>query len=75
MSQADLPISFWGYALETAAITLNRVPNKSVEKTPYEMWTGKCPGLSLWGIRGKAKDSIFIIKRKAKCLLPAIVSY
>jgi transposase InsO family protein len=28
MSQADLPLSFWGYALETAAFTLNRVPSK-----------------------------------------------
>ena len=46
MSQADLPLSFWGYALETAAFTLNRVPTKSVEKTPYEIWTGKRPELS-----------------------------
>jgi hypothetical protein len=36
MSQSDLPLSFWGYALETAAFTLNRVPSKSVVKTPYE---------------------------------------
>jgi hypothetical protein len=43
MSQADLPLSFWGYALETAAFTLNRVPSKSVEKTPYEIWTGNVP--------------------------------
>ena len=52
MSQSDLPLSFWGYALETAAFTLNRVPSKSVVKTPYEMWTGKCPSLSflkIWG--------------------------
>jgi hypothetical protein len=41
MSQTDLSLSFWGYALETAAFTLNRVPTKSVERTPYEMWTGK----------------------------------
>ena len=46
MSQADLPLSFWGYALETVAFTLNWVPTKSVEKTPYKMWNGKCPGLS-----------------------------
>ena len=52
MSQADLPISFWGYALETAAFTLNRVPTKSMEKTPYEMWTGKHPGLSFLKVRG-----------------------
>ena len=52
MSQADLPNSFWGHALETAAFTLNRVPSKSVQKTPYEIWTGKRPSLSfikIWG--------------------------
>src|SRR3954462_456138 len=27
MSQSDLPLAFWGYALETAAFTLNRVPS------------------------------------------------
>ncbi|KAK8686089.1 hypothetical protein V6N13_125116 [Hibiscus sabdariffa] len=43
MSHSDLPISFWGHALETAAFTLNRVPSKSVQKTPYEIWTAKCP--------------------------------
>ena len=35
MSLTDLPLSFWGYALETAAFTLNRAPSKSVEATPY----------------------------------------
>ncbi|KAK8600801.1 hypothetical protein V6N12_050649 [Hibiscus sabdariffa] len=44
MSHTDLPTSFWSYALETAAFTLNRVPSKSVQKTPHEMWTGKRPG-------------------------------
>ncbi|KAK9019154.1 hypothetical protein V6N11_034193 [Hibiscus sabdariffa] len=43
MSHTDLLTSFWGYALETAAFTLNRVPSKSVQKTPHEMWTGKRP--------------------------------
>ena len=37
MSKSDLPLSFWGYTLETAAFTLNRVPSKSVDKTPHEM--------------------------------------
>ena len=41
MSQTDLPISFWGYALETASFILNRFPSKVVEKTPYEIWNGK----------------------------------
>ena len=46
MSVTDLPLSFWGYALETAAFTLNRAPFKSVETTPYELWFGKKPKLS-----------------------------
>ncbi|KAL4367182.1 hypothetical protein GQ457_05G023760 [Hibiscus cannabinus] len=33
MSHTDLPTSFWGYALETTALTLNHVPSKSVQKT------------------------------------------
>ena len=36
-SLTDLPLSFWGYALETATFTLNRAPSKSVEMTPYEL--------------------------------------
>ena len=52
MSLTDLPLSFWGYALETAAFTLNRAPSKSVETTPYELWFGNKPKLSflkVWG--------------------------
>ena len=52
MSLTDLPLSFWGYALETATFTLNRAPSKSVEKTLYELWFGKKPKLSflkVWG--------------------------
>ena len=45
MSLTDLPLSFWGYALETAAFTLNRAPSKSIETTPYELWFGKKPKL------------------------------
>ena len=46
ISLTDLPLSFWGYALETATFTLNRAPSKSVETTPYELWFGKKPKLS-----------------------------
>ena len=46
MSLTNLPLSFWGYALETATFTLNRAPSKSVEMTPYELWFGKKPKLS-----------------------------
>ena len=41
ISLTDLPLSFWGYALETTTFTLNRAPSKSVETTPYELWFGK----------------------------------
>lgn len=58
MSASDLPLSFWGYALLTAAFTLNRVPSKRVEKTPYEIWTGKKPSLlflKIWGCEAYVK--------------------
>jgi hypothetical protein len=35
-----------GLCSTTAAFTLNRVPTKSMEKTPYEIWTEEHPGLS-----------------------------
>ena len=46
MSLTDLPLSFWGYALETAAFTFKRAPSKSVEMTPYELWFSSKPKLS-----------------------------
>ena len=52
MSVTNLPLSFWGYALETATFTLNRAKSKSVETTPYELWFSKKPKLSflkVWG--------------------------
>ena len=52
MCQAELPLYFWGYALQTAAHTLNIVPTKSVERTPHELWKGYPPSLTylrIWG--------------------------
>ena len=52
MSLTDLPLSFCGYALETAAFMLNRAPSKSVETRPYELWCHKKPKLTflkVWG--------------------------
>ena len=46
MYLTNLPLSFWGYALETAAFTLNRAPSKSIETTPYELWFSSKPKLS-----------------------------
>ena len=58
MSLTDLPLSFWGYALETVAFTLNRAPSKSIETTPSELWFGKKPKLSflkVWGCNAYVK--------------------
>ena len=52
MGFTELPPSFWGYALETAALLLNNVHTKAVDKTPYEIWMGKPPKYSylrIWG--------------------------
>ena len=58
MSQTDLPVSFWGHALETVAFILNQAPTKAVETTPYEVWSGKRPKLSfmkIWGCEAYVK--------------------
>ncbi|KAL0445831.1 UNVERIFIED_CONTAM: Retrovirus-related Pol polyprotein from transposon RE2 [Sesamum latifolium] len=52
MSFTELPPSFWGYALKTAAKLLNIAPSKSVPQTPYEIWHGKPASykyLRVWG--------------------------
>ncbi|KAK2448130.1 secreted RxLR effector protein [Trifolium repens] len=73
MSHADLPNSFWGHALLTAAYTLNRVPSKKVDKTPYEIWSGKRPHMSymkIWGceVYVKRQLSTKLEPRSDKCL-------
>jgi hypothetical protein len=58
ISYSTLPISLWMEALKTAIHILNRVPSKSVPKTPYELWTGKAPSLNhlrVWGCPAEAK--------------------
>ena len=37
LSNSKLPLSLWMYALKTAVYLLNRVPNKAVPKTPFEL--------------------------------------
>jgi hypothetical protein len=58
ISYSTLPISLWMEALKTAIHILNRVPRKSVPKTPYELWTGREPSfnhLRVWGCPAEAK--------------------
>ncbi|KAL0302484.1 UNVERIFIED_CONTAM: hypothetical protein Sangu_3098600, partial [Sesamum angustifolium] len=52
MSFTELRLSFWGYALETAARLLNIAPSKIVAQTPYQIWHGKPASyeyLRVWG--------------------------
>ena len=60
MSYSTLPISLWMEALKTPIHILNRVPNKSVPKTLYELWIGRKSTLNylhVWGCLAKAKVS------------------
>ena len=73
MSQTSLPTSFWGYALETAAFIINRTPSKAIEKTPYEIWTGRKPNMSflrIWGCESHVKKltSDKLAPKTDKCL-------
>ena len=73
MSRTELPISFWGYALNSAILILNKVPSKSVQQTPYEIWTGKKPGFSflkIWGCWAYVKrlEGTKLEPKSDKCL-------
>ena len=52
LSYSSLPISFWGYGLQTARYIHNVLPSKSVSITPLELWNGYKPSLChfcIWG--------------------------
>ena len=52
LSYSSLPVSFWGYVLETVMYILNLVPSKCVPKTPIELWSGRKLSLNhirIWG--------------------------
>jgi hypothetical protein len=74
LSYSTLPISLWMEALKTVVHILNRVPSKSIPKTPYEMWTGKKPTLNylyVWGCPAEAK----LFNPSIEKLDPKTVSY
>jgi hypothetical protein len=58
LSYSDLPVKLWMEALKTIMHILNRVPSKSVPKTPYELRAGRklsLRHLHVWGCRAEAK--------------------
>ncbi|KAL6178305.1 hypothetical protein ACLB2K_049823 [Fragaria x ananassa] len=58
ISRSDLPIFLWGEALKTANYISNRVPSKTVDRTPFEIWNSRKPSLMhfrTWGCPTKAR--------------------
>ncbi|KAM0956474.1 hypothetical protein COP2_025366 [Malus domestica] len=58
MCRVNLPKFLWGEAVKTANYIINRVPSKSVDKTPFELWTPRKPSLNhmhAWGCKAKVK--------------------
>ena len=52
MRRSNLPEYIWGEAIKTVNYILNRVPSKSVPKTPFELWTSRKLSLNhfqVWG--------------------------
>lgn len=49
---AGLAKRFWGEAIATAAYLQNRLPSRTVDRTPYEVWFGKKPSLSYLRVFG-----------------------
>ena len=61
MSYLTLPISFWGYALNTAMYLLNLMPSKSIPITPIELWIGSNPSmrhLHIWGCPARVERKV-----------------
>nr|GEZ70016.1 retrotransposon protein, putative, Ty1-copia subclass [Tanacetum cinerariifolium] len=67
MNLTTLPLSFWGYALESATCILNMVPTKKVDKTPYELWYRKVPNLSYLKVE-PPQEEVIPIRRSEKTL-------
>ncbi|KAL6318317.1 hypothetical protein AAG906_039409 [Vitis piasezkii] len=58
MSRSNLLKYLWGEAIKTTTYILNRVPSKSVPKTPFELWIGRKPSLNhftVWGCPTEVK--------------------
>ncbi|KAK2965851.1 hypothetical protein RJ640_027138 [Escallonia rubra] len=72
--QSTLPEFLWVEALKTAMHILNRVPSKSVPKTPFELWIQRKLSLKyfhVWGCLVEAK----VYNPHTKKLDPKTISY
>ena len=58
IAHTTLPESLWSEALKIIVYLLNKLPNKTVTKTPYELWTEKFLSiryLHIWGCPAEAQ--------------------
>jgi hypothetical protein len=58
LSYSTLPISLWMETLKIVVHIFNRVPSKSVPKTPFKIWAGEKPTLNylhVWSCLAEAK--------------------
>ncbi|KAL0537750.1 hypothetical protein IC582_026735 [Cucumis melo] len=73
LTNASLPLKFWGEAAQTACYLINRSPSTALNlKTPQEVWTGKAPSLEHLRVFGctayaHVKDGK-LNKRALKCM-------
>ncbi|KRX50952.1 Retrovirus-related Pol polyprotein from transposon TNT 1-94 [Trichinella murrelli] len=65
LTDAKLPERFWGEAVCTAAYLQNRLPSRSISKTPFELWTGIKPNVEHIQIFG-SKAYSYIPKQKRR---------
>ncbi|GKD05669.1 retrotransposon protein, putative, ty1-copia subclass [Tanacetum coccineum] len=73
MNLTTFSLSFWDYALVSAARIVNMIPTKKVDKTPYELWYGKVSNLSylkVWGCKALVKRDMpdKLQQRSVKCI-------
>ena len=42
LNSLELPHNLWGEGLLTSNLILNKIPHRKTDKSPYEVWNGKC---------------------------------
>lgn len=53
LASANMPLYMWTEALRTAVLIRNRIPlARFQDKTPYKIWTGRKPDVSMLRIFG-----------------------
>ena len=70
MRDANLPLRYWGEAMQTANYLRNRSPSKHHGKTPYEVLFGRKPDVSHLRVFGCATSSLIPAERRANKIAP-----